>query len=209
MQASIRIKALRENAGLSQAQLARKMGISQSTVGMWESGKSMPKNAALEKLASIFDATTDYILGRTNIKKELAAPGAPVRIPVLGSIPAGIPIEAIEDIIDWEEIPADWTRGNKQYFALQVKGVSMYPEYRDGDVIVLKRQETAENGQDCAVSINGDEATFKRFRRTESGIMLQAINPDFEPLLYTEQQVAELPVRILGVVVELRRKIGG
>lgn len=206
-----RLRQIRDQRGFSQKYIALTLGVKAPSVSNWEHGKTEPTPENYAQLASLYGVSVDYLMGRTDDptpQKVKAKPGHN-RIPVLGSIPAGIPIEAIEDIIDWEEIPADWTRGNKQYFALQVQGLSMYPEYRDGDVIVLKRQETAENGQDCAVSINGDEATFKRFRRTESGIMLQAINPDFEPLLYTEQQVAELPVRILGVVVELRRKIGG
>ena len=203
------VKELRERAGMQQKEVAIAAGVSRPTVSEWEHQKKDPSGERLLKLAKLFNVDPSIILGYRIGDENIRTNDGAIRIPVLGSIPAGIPIEAIEDIIDWEEIPSDWTRGNKQYFALRVQGLSMYPEYRDGDVIVLKRQETAENGQDCAVSINGDEATFKRFRRTESGIMLQAINPDFEPLLYTEQQVEELPVRILGVVVELRRKIGG
>lgn len=63
---SIRLKQLREQAGYSQSVLARKLGVRQSTVGMWESGKNMPQNAKLEMMASIFNVSTDYLLGRSD-----------------------------------------------------------------------------------------------------------------------------------------------
>ena len=128
-------------------------------------------------------------------------------IPVLGSIPAGVPLEEVEDVIDWEDIPEDWTRGGRRYFALKVHGSSMYPRYEDGDVIILIKQETCENGQDCAVMVGNTEATFKRVKFTDDGIILQSINPDYDSYVYSNTQVQELPVVILGVVVELRRKI--
>ena len=107
-----------------------------------------------------------------------------------------------------EEIPEDWTRGGKEFFALQVHGDSMRPRYEDGDVIILRKAETCESGQDCAVRINGDDVTFKRVRRREDGVMLQALNPEYESYFFSNRQINELPVRIIGVVVEMRRKIG-
>ena len=201
------VKELRERAGMQQKEVAIAAGVSRPTVSEWEHQKKDPSGERLLRLARLFNVDPGIILGYRIGDEDIQTNDGALRIPVLGSIPAGIPIEAIEDIIDWEEIPIDWARGDKQFFALQVKGLSMYPEYRDGDIIVLRKQETAESGQDCAVSVNGEEATFKRFRRTDSGIVLQALNPDFEPLIFSEKQIKELPVRIIGVVVELRRKM--
>ena len=129
------------------------------------------------------------------------------KVPVLGTIPAGVPLEAIEDIIDYEEIPIEWTQGGKEYFALQIRGNSMYPRYEEGDVIILRKQETCENGQDCAIRVNSDDVTFKRVKMNSDGIMLQAINPDYDSYIYTNKEIEELPIKILGVVVELRRKV--
>ncbi|MBQ9658932.1 MAG: XRE family transcriptional regulator [Clostridia bacterium] len=136
---------------------------------------------------------------------------------VYGTIPAGIPIECIEDIIDTEEISADMLRGNKQYFGLKIKGNSMYPDYHDGDTIILEKVEDCESGQDCVVMVNGYEGTFKKVVKDEQNqtIRLQPINtslgidgkPLFEAITYTKEQINRLPVRIMGKVVELRRKI--
>lgn len=200
----MRLKEAREKAGYSQKQVALMLGIAGPSVSNWERGKTSPTHENLVRLASLYHVSMDYIVGH-DIEPEPSSQA--VRIPVLGTIPAGVPIEAIEDILDWEEIPADWTRGGKEYFALRVTGSSMYPEYRDGDVIVLRKQETCETGQDCAVMVNGDDATFKRVKWSERGVMLQAINPDYESYLYTHDEWAEKNGRILGVVIELRRKI--
>lgn len=207
----MRLKELREKAGYSQAQLAMKLGVRQSTVGMWENGTNKPKNAKLEQLANIFGVSIDYLLGRTAVDADREntphiSPGA-VRIPVYGVIPAGIPMEAIEDILDYEEIPADWTKGGAEYFGLKVKGDSMYPRYEDGDVLILRKTDTCESGQDCAVMVNGDDATFKRVKRSEKGVMLVPINPEHDTTVYTNKEIMELPVRVIGVVVELRRTI--
>ncbi|MGS0745590.1 S24 family peptidase [Syntrophomonas erecta subsp. sporosyntropha] len=127
-------------------------------------------------------------------------------IPVLGSIPAGVSIEAIEDIIGWEEIPVDWLNGDREHFGLKVKGDSMYPEYLEGDTVIIRKQQTCDSGDDCAVIINGTDATLKRVHRLKDGIELEAINPMYGKKRFSNKEVESLPVIILGVVVELRRK---
>lgn len=128
-----------------------------------------------------------------------------IRIPVLGRVSAGIPLEAIEDIIDFEEIPADMVRGDSEYFGLRVSGDSMYPKYLEGDIIIVRRQDTCENGQDCVVYVNGYDATLKTvYLLDNGGIRLQPVNPQYAPKSYF---VGDEPVSIAGVVVELRRKI--
>lgn len=201
------VKELRERAGMQQKEVALAVGVSRPTVSEWEHQKKDPSGERLLKLAELFKVDPGIVLGYQIGEKEIEASNADaLRIPVLGTIPAGIPLEAITDIIDWEEIPAAMTKGEQEYFALQVKGSSMYPEYRDGDVVIVRKQETCESGQDVVVMVNTDDATFKRFRRTPKGIMLQAINPDYESYVYTNDEIKSLPVRVLGVVVELRRK---
>ena len=125
---------------------------------------------------------------------------------VYGTIPAGVPMEMIEDIIDTEEISADMLKGGKQYFGLKIKGDSMYPEYRDGDVIICEKVEDCENGDECIVMVNGNDGTFKKVLKNENGIILQPLNPEFEPMIYSNEQIERLPVKIIGRVVEMRRK---
>lgn len=129
-----------------------------------------------------------------------------VRIPVLGSIPAGMAIEAVQDIIGWEDIPEEWTSGNRQYFGLTVKGDSMYPEYLEGDIVIIRKQPCCESGDDCAVMVNDTDATLKKVHVFEDGIELEAINKMHGKKRFTIDEIESLPVIILGIVVELRRK---
>ena len=115
-------------------------------------------------------------------------------------------MECIEDILDTEEISPNMLKGNKQYFGLRVKGNSMEPEYLDGDTLILEKVDDCESGDDCVVMVNGDEGTFKRVFKNEQGIILQPLNPTYSPLVYSNEDIENLPVRILGVVVEFRRK---
>ena len=127
-------------------------------------------------------------------------------IPVLGSVIAGIPIEAIEDIVDYEEIGEDILKTGTEFFGLKVKGNSMSPMLLEGDTLIIKKQDDCENGNIAVVLINGDEATVKKVVKHENGIILQPINPAYDPISFTKKEINKLPVKILGIVVELRRK---
>lgn len=130
------------------------------------------------------------------------------RIPVLGSIPAGIPVELIQDIIDYEDISEEMLKGGKEYFALKVKGTSMWPKYLDGDTIIVLKQDDCESGQDAIVMVNGNDGTFKRVIKKETGITLEPINQqEYNSVSYSNEDIEKLPIKILGVVKEIRRKI--
>ena len=98
-------------------------------------------------------------------------------------------------------------KGGKEYFAVKIEGNSMEPKYLDGDVLIVLKQNTCENKQDCIVMVNGDDGTFKRVFITEEGITLQPLNPEYVSVSYTNQEVIEKPVKILGVVKEIRRSV--
>lgn len=200
-----RIRNIRERKHLTQEDLADLTNIHRVTIAKYESGKIEPSSNSLKKLAYALEVSVDEIVNDNAYLKSMAS--VSIKIPVLGTIPAGIPLEAIEDIIDWEEIPADWTRGGKEYFALKVHGDSMYPRYEEGDIIILRRTNEFLHGKDCVVMVNSDEATFKRIKVVGDGIMLQPINPGYDSVIYSFDGVKRLPVKVLGVVVELRRKI--
>ena len=131
--------------------------------------------------------------------------GHGVRIPVLGRVQAGIPIEAVEEILDYEEITPEMA-STGDHFALRIRGASMEPRMRDGDVIIVRKQETADNGDTAVVLVNGYEATVKQIKMSPAGITLIPTNPVFDPMFYSHQEVQELPVQIIGKVVELRAK---
>lgn len=196
-----RIKMLREQRGITQNELAEICKVSDKAVSTWENGRNIPRMGAIQHMADYFGIPKSAII------ENIAPPVNAIRIPVLGNIPAGIPLSAVEDIEGWEELSPDMLRGGKEYFALAVKGDSMIPEYRDGDVLILRKQDSCETGDDCAVMVNGDDATFKRVRRSEKGITLQPLNPAYDPMFFSNEEIMSLPVRIIGVVVEIRRKI--
>ena len=196
-----RIKMLREQRGITQSELAEICKVSDKAVSTWENGRNIPRMGAIQRMADYFGIPKSAII------ENIAPPVNAIRIPVLGNIPAGIPLSAVEDIEGWEELSPDMLRGGKEYFALAIKGDSMMPEYRDGDVLILRKQDSCETGDDCAVMVNGDDATFKRVRRSEKGITLQPLNPAYDPMFFSNEEIISLPVRIIGVVVEIRRKI--
>ena len=197
----VNLKKLREGKGLSQAKFAKEIGVSQSTVGMWESGKNKPEFSALLKIADYFNVTTDILTGiETETQKRST------RVPVLGTVQAGIPIDAIEEIIDYEELKPEMMAHGEEHFALQVKGSSMEPRMREGDVVIVRKQPDVNHDDTAIVLVNGGEATIKRVLKSESGIMLAPNNPAYETKFYSNKEIAVLPVVILGKVVELRAK---
>lgn len=199
-----RIELERTRLGLNQIELARKLNLSSSaSISQYESGDRMPSDDIKLKMAEIFDCSVDYLLGKTDSRKTTSSSAI---VLVYGTIPAGIPMEMIEDIIDTEEIDADMLKGGKEYFGLKIKGNSMSPEYLDGDTIILEKLDDVENGTDAVVMVNGNDGTFKRVFKNENGIILQPLNPEYQPMIYTNEQIEKLPIKVIGKVVELRRK---
>ena len=196
---SANIKFYMEKYKMTRYDLCDRLGISYMTVSDWINAKKYPRIDKIEMMARIFNVQKADLVEEHKPKKH------PFRIPVLGSVPAGIPLEAVEDIIDWEEIPEDMARLG-EYFALRIRGTSMEPRIKEGDVVIVRQQERVENGEIAVVRINGDEATVKKFYDTGSGVMLVGLNPAFEPLTYTREQLKSTPVCVLGKVVELRAK---
>lgn len=183
--------------------LARDLNLPYTTITSWCKGEFYPRIDKIQLLANYFNIQKADLVESRN---TLAHTSNSAVVFVYGTIPAGIPMECIEDIIDTEEISADMLKGGKQYFGLKIKGNSMYPEYLDGDTIILEKVENCENGQDCVVMVNGNDGTFKRVFKNENGIILQPLNNEFQPMVYSNEQIKNLPVRVIGKVVELRRK---
>lgn len=190
-------------------QLGEIIGASESTVSLYENGRREPSHETLLKLAEYFGVSVDYILRGEASEAEFLHPAQPrphgVRIPVLGDVAAGVPIEAVTDILDYEEIEESLTHTG-QFFGLRIKGASMEPRMKDGDVVIVRQQETADTGDTVVVLVNGDSATVKKIKYAPNGITLLPTNPMYDPLFYTVAEVESLPVRVIGRVVELRAK---
>ena len=196
-----KLTQLRKDNNLSQADLAKKLNISRSSIGMFESDARIPTTDTLIRYAQFFGVSLDYLLGN-----DLPIEGQDyITINVYGSIPAGIPIEAIEDISDTEDLSLKEYDKSKEYLGLVVEGDSMYPKYLDGDTVIIEKTPDCESGTDAAVYVNGYEATLKTVIKNENGtITLRPINSSYNPKTYGTD---DDPVRILGIVREIRRKL--
>lgn len=140
------------------------------------------------------------------VEERLAnSPSKGVVINVYGRVAAGIPLEMIEDIIDTEEITEEMARTG-EFFGLQIKGDSMEPKFSEGDIVIVRQQDDAESGEIVIATVNGNEATCKRLRKYRDGIELISNNPSYEPMFFSNEEIEQKPVRIIGRVVELRAK---
>lgn len=204
---------LRKSRNYTQEQAAKLIGCSNSTIAMWESGKRTPTREKYEAIADLFNVDIDYLYGKTPVKRRILfdefgtkyTSTTPLRIPVLGRVAAGVPINMVEDVVDWEELPADMAR-HGEYFGLVIHGDSMEPKMSEGDVIIVRQQADIESGQIGIITVNGNDATCKRIMKYADGIMLLSTNPKYPPMQYTSKEMKDLPIRILGKVVELRAK---
>lgn len=209
---------------MSQREFAKKCGLSHTYIAALEknidprTGKpiaptldtvkyvSKAMNLPIDELLKMLDDDQGFLINADKDIYEKYFSSNSAVVFVYGTIPAGIPMECIEDIIDTEEISADMLKGDKQYFGLKIKGNSMYPDYLDGDTIILEKTDDCESGDECCVMVNGSDGTFKKVIKNENGIILQPLNSEYQPMFYTNEQIKSLPVRIIGKVVELRRK---
>lgn len=199
----LNIKRLREERGLSQEALARLTGYTdRSSITKIEKGQVDLQQSKIELFAKALGTTSRALAGWD---EEIPAAGKGVVINVLGRVAAGLPIEAVEDIIDTEEIPGEMAK-NGDYFGLQIHGDSMEPKISNGDIVIVRRQDDAESGEIVIVTVNGTDATCKRLRKYRDGIELISNNPTYAPLFFSNEDIENKPVRIIGRVVELRAK---
>lgn len=190
--------ALCRAAGKTPSETVRELNIAAGSVTKWKKG-TLPSRRSLDKLANYFAVEPE----------ELFSTKASVRIPVCGDVAAGRPIEALSEIEDYEEIPASLA-ATGEYVALRIRGDSMQPRMVEGDVVIVRVQPTANDGDIAVVLIDGEDgtssATCKRLRVTPDGVMLLSFNPDYPPMLYSVERLKKTPLRIFGRVVELRAK---
>lgn len=183
--------------------------LAEKTVSSWEVGYSEPKMGMVAKMAKIFGVNNSDIVdvvdstAAEHSSSYGSSKGALIK--VLGTVPAGIPIEAVEDVIDFEEIDAKLA-STGIFFGLIIKGDSMSPRITDGDTVIVKQQDDVDNGDVAIVIVNGQDATCKKVMKSEAGLMLMPLNPSYEPKLYSPKEAKNTPVKIVGKVVELRRK---
>ncbi|MDD6716939.1 MAG: LexA family transcriptional regulator [Firmicutes bacterium] len=203
---------LLKERGLSAYKVAKATGITTATLSSWKKGVYQPKPDKLQKLADYFGVRLEYLMGNSPYRTVTDMENAVsrehkkgVKIPVLGEVAAGIPIEMVENIVDWEEITPELARTG-EFFGVRVKGNSMSPRIAEGDTLIVRKQDTAETNDIVIVAVNGDSATCKRLIKRESGISLISFNPMYAPIEFTNEEIVNKPVTILGKVVENRQK---
>lgn len=173
------------------------------------------------KMCKALNISIDNLLDNREIISNLSFDNASIvdvssntiKIPVLGTIKAGIAIEAQQDIVEYIEIPKEWTKGDKSFYGLKISGDSMYPKYQENDIVIFEKTDDfiKANKKDCAVMVNGFDATFKNITITNSGITLVPLNlnnqDNYQPTFYDKTQIEELPVKIIGIAKEKRTRL--
>lgn len=188
----------------TQLEIAEKIGVSPQTFNTWCRGIAIPRMGKVQSLADYFHIEKSDLIDEKTVS---AAPSKnATTINVLGRVAAGIPLEAVEDIIDTEEI-SEALAHTGDFFGLQIHGDSMEPRICEGDVVIVRQQDDAESGDVVIALINGDDATCKRLRKYRDGIELIANNPTYSPMFFSNKDIADKPVKIIGKVVELRGKM--
>ena len=191
------IKELRQKNGLSQMRLAQLVGVHQTAISQWEKGRTAPDRNSLIRLAEIFEVSVDSLISDNGADDKNL-------IPVLGFIRAGMPVEAVENFIGYEKIgkSADKSR----YFALRIVGDSMMPRFCQGDTVIVRQQNDADTGDIVVAFVGENDATIKKLIKKDSGIVLMPLNSEFEPMMFSNEEVHDLPVSIIGKVTELRAR---
>lgn len=222
-----RLKKALDYNNMRPIDLANKTKISKAQICNYLKGTYKAKQDKLYIIAKALDVSEAWLMGYdvvmdrewfpdnkedlTNIAidnaRYIETTTKTVKIPILGKVPAGVPIEAIQDILGYEEIPASMLKSGNNYFALKIDGDSMYPDYKTGDIIIIKQQSDCNSGDDCVVMVNGDDATFKRVIKQEKSIILKPLNNNYEPYYFDEYEILTKPVKIIGIAIEVRRKL--
>ena len=199
------IKRARKKAQISQDELAKRLGYkSRSTIAKIESGENDLTQKKVAAFAKALNVSIDFLMDGAGKRAEDNI--RVYEIPVLGKVVAGTPIDAIENITDYIRV-TNPAAADGSYYALHVTGASMEPEMKEGDLVIVHKQEYFDNGDICIVLVNGNEATVKKVQKSDQGITLIGFNAVvYPPHFYNAKEVEGLPVKIIGKVEEIRRK---
>lgn len=200
----INLKKYLQQKNKKQSDLAKYLNVTPATISYYIKGTYVPRMDKVDKIAEFFNIERSDLIGHNEQVYEPPKPKM-IKIPVLGEVAAGIPIDAIENIIDYEEITENLAHTG-EFFGLKIKGDSMYPMICDKDIVIVRKQPNVENGEVAIVLVNGNEATCKKIKKDTQGITLVPKNPEYKEKTYTNKEIQTLPVTIIGKVIELRRR---
>lgn len=210
-----KMRSFREQKNLTQEEVAEYLNTTPQTISRYEIGDRKTNQDILFKLAEYFRVSINDFFPPLSFDNAslIDAQTDTIQIPVLSTIKAGTAIEAQTDIIEYVDIPKEWIKGGKSYYGLKISGDSMYPKYNEDDIVIFEHIEDFLTAQkkDCAVMVNGFDATFKNVTITDNGITLVPLNlnnsDNYQPTFYNKEQIASLPVKIVGVAREKRTRL--
>lgn len=208
MKVGDRIRERRTELGWTQEELAKKMGYkSKSTINKIEMGINDINQSKIVKFANALMTTTDYLMDRGDEEDKMTH-YLGTKLPILGRIPCGVPITVAEyiDADDYVEIEESLAKTG-EYYAIRAKGDSMLPRIYNGDIMIIHQQTDVESGQVAIVRINGHEATCKKIKKYRDGIELIPLNPSYQPVFFSDEDIEKLPVDIMGRVIEVRSRL--
>lgn len=196
------LSKLLEAKGKTQADLARELGIAETTVSSWVKGKKYPRIDKQQLLADYFGVTRSDITEKKADNVLLITPKVQ-RIPLLGAIACGDPITAEQNIEKYMyEFSEGLPKGN--LFFLEAKGDSMEPTIANGSYVLIREQAEVENGEIAAVLVDGDNfATLKRIKKQGNVVVLMPDNNNHEPIIVT----GEVSVRIIGKAIRVIKNL--
>lgn len=203
-----RLQLAMQYNNMKQVDLVEKTNLDKSLISNYLSGKYKAKQDKLYLLAEALHVSEAWLMGYDvpmdkNIKiDELGNPV--VSLPLVGTVQAGYDYLAQQNWIGTVDVSENIARA-EEYFALKVKGDSMSPVFLEDDIVIIKKQNDCENNEYAIVLVNGDEGTLKKIKKTDAGIVLQPLNPAYEPIMYTYDEITSIPIVIIGIVKHLQR----
>jgi repressor LexA len=191
-------RQLRKERNMSQANLAKRLGVSQTAVSQWETNKNYPDINTIKELAEIFSVTTDYLLNvdSSKLKKDN-------EIIVYNRVPAGVEWANIQDKFGYEEIGMKMLQSGKSYVGMSVRDDEMAPIFMEGDVLIIEVRDNCENGDYALVQSHADDGMIRRVFYQNNGILVQPVSYQGEGDFYITNSRERL--NILGVVRQVRR----
>lgn len=202
------LKSVREKSGISQAALAKVLNVSQGTIGNWETGKRTPDAEMLKTISKYFRITVDDLIGNdreiSNIRDVIPQDNVHM-IPVYATVSAGFGAYAEDNIIDHLPMIIDNPYDVADTIGIRVKGDSMYPKIEDGDIIIVRKQESVDSGSVAVLLLDGEEGLVKKVEYGKDWIELHSFNPEYKTRRFEGADVLRL--RVVGKVLKVVKSI--
>ncbi len=196
------LRRLLNEKDMPQYKLAEYLGMSTSAVNKWYIGGGMPRMSKIDEIANVLNVDKAELLDDKPVYPNAVSIGK-YKIPVVGNVAAGSPIYADEEVMEY----IDYPKNPEGVFGLYVHGDSMTPRIHDGDIVLVDQNAIYADGDIVVATVNGEDGCCKRLKMYKDGISLISLNTAYEPMYYSKQEVNDLPVRIVGRVVEIRSRL--